>query len=196
MSQYCFTKNYAIRDERSFVIPQGVRRYSHASQLFTISYDRTPQVVVTFLLESDLRLMLWQLHEHYEQGGKRSTLSPSRLDFLHHIYRMAIDVNPALTGSTILSYLASSAELPLRTSVRNMLGKVHRYIGAGRDAMVDRVYIREKIKEVLGKYQYLIKAVEVKVPATILHGGRKEIVILSGTFVCLLKCTRQVLTLS
>lgn len=64
-----------------------------------------------------------------------------------------------------------------------MLGKVHRYIGSGRDAMVDRVYVREKIKEVLAKYPYIIKAIEVKVPANVLHGGRKEIVILSGMLV-------------
>ena len=46
--------------------------------------------------------------------------------------------------------------------------------------MIDRVYVREKINEVLSKYQYLIKSIEVKVPANVLHGGRKEIVILSG----------------
>lgn len=46
--------------------------------------------------------------------------------------------------------------------------------------MVDRIYVREKIREVMVKYQYLIKGIEVKVPSSVLHGGRKEIIILSG----------------
>lgn len=67
MSQYCLSKSHTIKDERAFVIPQGNKKINATSQLFTVSYDRTPQVVVTFLSEADLRLMLWQLHENYEQ---------------------------------------------------------------------------------------------------------------------------------
>lgn len=93
---------------------------------------------------------------------------------------MVIDTNPPLTGSTILSYLSSSHELPIRSSVRSVLGKIFRYCGNGKDPVVDRIYVREKIREVMVKYQYLIKGIEVKVPSSVLHGGRKEIIILSG----------------
>lgn len=95
---------------------------------------------------------------------------------------MVIDTNPPLTGSTILSYLSSSHELPIRQSIKSVLGKVFRYFGNGKDPVVDRLYVREKIKEVMVKYQYLIKGIEVKVPSSVLHGGRKEIIILSGIF--------------
>lgn len=67
ISQYCITKNHQVRDDRAFVIPQASKKITATSQLFTVSYDSTPQVIITFLMESDLRLMLWQLHEHYEQ---------------------------------------------------------------------------------------------------------------------------------
>jgi hypothetical protein len=93
-----------------------------------------------------------------------------------------VDCNPPLTGTTILSYLASSSEIPIRAPIRALLGKVHRYIGGGRDPVVDRVFVREKIKEVVRQYQYLITTIEVKVPASVLREGRKEIVILSGIY--------------
>lgn len=64
--------------------------------------------------------------------------------------------------------------------MRAVLGKMHKYVGSGRDPMADRVYVREKIKYLISQHEFLIKSLEVKVPARILNGGRKEIVILSG----------------
>ncbi len=67
LSQYCMTKTHQVRDDRAFIIPQGRRKATSTSHLFTISYDRTPQVIATFLSEGELRKVLWQLHEFYEQ---------------------------------------------------------------------------------------------------------------------------------
>lgn len=46
---------------------------------------------------------------------------------------------------------------------------------------MDRVYVRETIKRIFAQYEYFTKSIEVKVPARVLQGGRKEIVVLSDT---------------
>jgi hypothetical protein len=62
-----------------------------------------------------------------------------------------------------------------------LLGKNFRFLGLGRSLEQDRIYIREKLREITRHYGYHMCRVLVRLPSSLLEGDR-ELVEVSGVF--------------
>ncbi|EFA80600.1 Non-receptor tyrosine kinase spore lysis A [Heterostelium album PN500] len=176
-SQYIHTKVFPVlNDNHTFLLPQG---RLGPSQLFRFAYGSICELVVEFISESDLRQCLWELHTY--EADKSVPMNPKRLEFLTWTYASVVEGATASTsGRTInlISDAKNSWDLPLSDNVRQLLGKTVQFKGTGKDHNVDRIYIREKLKETLACYGYITGSFCFLLPCSILL-GRREISILS-----------------
>lgn len=114
------------------------------------------------------------------QNPSYTPISPARREFLAFIYRACVE--GCTPGCIVpLATVTSASELPLHQNIRGLLGKVYRYSGTGVDPMIDRIYIKSRIKTVIDAFGIFIKTLNIRLPSTLLQGGRKELVILSDT---------------
>jgi len=149
--------------------------YGYGPQCILMRYSAIPDLIVSFPKEGELRLSLWELHE-IAKGTKRAT-SAKHLQVLQARYRRMLGLSeqedvPLLT-------IDSPQNLPLSPEVLTLLGRNYRFVGLGRSLAEDRIYIREKLREIVANYGYHMIRVMVRLPSTLLEGNREVVEISS-----------------
>eukprot|EP01102_Stenamoeba_stenopodia_P007813 TRINITY_DN2206_c0_g2_i4.p1 TRINITY_DN2206_c0_g2~~TRINITY_DN2206_c0_g2_i4.p1 ORF type:complete len:1488 (+),score=274.93 TRINITY_DN2206_c0_g2_i4:992-5455(+) len=153
-------------DEHCFLLPQG--KFPNVTP--RIRYGPVPELICTFPDESNLRSALWELHE-VEQGLKR--MEPSDFLLLKERYELVFGAKREFMPPECIQ---SPAHLPIPDSVRHLLGKSYIFRGLGHDFNVDRIYIREKIKQLISGFGYYCSTFLIRMPCTILEGNFEIIV--------------------
>eukprot|EP01113_Clastostelium_recurvatum_P019350 TRINITY_DN2281_c0_g1_i3.p1 TRINITY_DN2281_c0_g1~~TRINITY_DN2281_c0_g1_i3.p1 ORF type:complete len:1891 (-),score=415.16 TRINITY_DN2281_c0_g1_i3:873-6545(-) len=110
-------------------------------------------------------------------GALPAAIPESRLEFLRYTYRNVVEgvstVPPPTSEApsrVSLQGVRSPEHIPLRHEVTILLGKIIRFCGLGMEpVMIDRVYIRDKFREMNSKYGFVIKGVHLRLPSTVLN---------------------------
>jgi hypothetical protein len=188
---YILSGTVGVDDEHSFILPQG----KFGSVTPRIRYGAIPELLCTFPEESELRAALWELHE-VEQGYKQ--MDPTDLRALRERYELVFGVKREALAN---EYTQSPQHLPIPENVRRFLGKTYRFRGLGQDFNVDRIYIREKMKQLTTGFGFYSPAFLLRLPCAILEGniefiisGKEDHLLASFRFSFFLPLTRTLLS--
>ncbi|GAM25647.1 hypothetical protein SAMD00019534_088220 [Acytostelium subglobosum LB1] len=163
----------SINNNHPFLLPQG---RVGAAQMFRISYAATCEMLVDFISETELRGILWELHQF--DSDRSTPIHARRLEYLQLMYTKCVALQPGTTTHKQLADVKTSWDLPIAANIRPLLGKTIQFKGIGNDHNIDRIFIREKLREVLADYSFVTSSFFLKLPCSILR-GRREITILS-----------------
>jgi hypothetical protein len=169
------TSELNLDDARAFLLPQG--NAGGGPQLLALRYGEIPELIVCFPTENEIRLALWELHEIV--SGLKRVVSEDHINMLQARYRRLL--NLADEVQLPLPNIGTPHELPLGVELMNLLGKNFRFVGLGKSLDADRIYIREKMKEIAKHYGLHMVRMIVRLPSTLLEGNR-ELVEVSGTY--------------
>lgn len=170
------TAELQLDDARSFLLPQNSDG-SAGPQLLALRYGEIPELVVCFPTENEIRLALWELHEIV--AGLKRVVSDDHANLLQSRYRRLLNLSDEVTLP--LPNVSTPHELPLGIELMNLLGKNFRFVGLGKSLEADRIYIREKMREIVKHYGFHLVRMIVRLPSTILEGNR-ELVEVSGAY--------------
>lgn len=164
-----------IDDSTAFLLPQG--QSFAVPQCISVRYGKIPELIVSFPQESELRLVLWELHDIY--NGVKNFPSEEHMFILNARYRCMLGLNE--TDTIPLPRISSPQDLPLTRQVRMLVGNNFRFVGLGKSLEQDRIYVREKLKDAIKNYGYYMCRLLLRVPSSLLEGNR-EIVDVSGPY--------------
>jgi GTPase SAR1 family protein len=164
---------FAPDDERPFLLPQG----HFAAPSVLLRYGKIPEAIVCFPKEGELRLALWELHEIAR--GTKSPASPEHFNLLQRRYRRLLGLSESTPIP--LQHISTPHDFVLPPDVQSVVGKNFRFSGRGYDPEEDRIYIREKIREVSRQFGLFMCRLMVRIPCGILEGN-KELVEISGIY--------------
>jgi hypothetical protein len=159
-----------LDDRRAFLIPQ--HRAEGSTPNITVRYAKTPELIVTYPTENELRKALFQLHE-MESGSRPCGF---------YEYRAATDnyerVLKRKRGTIPPNLTQHPNQLPIPESLLQKLGKRHRWIGAGVSPTLARIYIRDMLANVISDIGCYATEIIVHFPSTLLKNNIQ--IILAG----------------
>lgn len=186
IAQYCTTGlfNSTVADRYSYLLPQGPFANMY-SRNYCLTYSAIPELHIHFITEIELRNMLWRLHQHHHHhpttttsSSFEATTTPSseqEIQYLKRQYRQVLNVSREqiipIPGIFTLN------DIPLPSDIKPMLGRHLIFKGKGSDLNLDRIFIREKLLEMINQYGFIIEHIQIMLPCGILQGNRELFVL-------------------
>ena len=158
-------KNYSLNNNRNlldlehgFILPTNMREFSTSP---IICYGLIPEIIITFPKETEVRNALW---EHYliSTGCKRVDENKRRILMQFH--------NNIFKNQNSYGFVSNAKQIPIPKNFLNVIGKTFCFKGKGENIAIDRIFIREKLKEIARQYGFLTHNVIVKLPSKMVEG--------------------------
>jgi hypothetical protein len=176
-----------VSDDRTYLLPQGKKFEQLGPKCFDLRHGKIPELVVSFLDERKLRLELWKLHE-LASGSAKVEIDAARAN-MENCYRAVLGLKKE--EKIPLRNIQTAMDFKIPKEAQKLMGKTYRFRGLGKSFLLDRIYIRQKLHEILTGYSFYTSNLLVKMPCKILD-GKKELVDVCGAFVPDLKVTHIV----
>ncbi len=108
-------------------------------------------------------------------SNNHSSNNDKYIQHLKRQYRILLDL--PRDQRIPLPNIPSSDHLPLQKDILPLLGKCIRFQGRGKDIHLDRIYIREKILEIINRYGFITEDIHIRMPCGVLKGNRELILL-------------------
>ncbi|XP_039607535.1 uncharacterized protein LOC120527786 [Polypterus senegalus] len=204
LKKYCESDGGNLRDFRSYLLPEKGTKKTHISttkSVVRLHYGRIYQMKVKYMSKEDLQNQLYELVEiardfsqRKERGLKESKREESqRLSLEKRFKILTTHFQEGNIDQEALMQIESPDCILLKEEVKTFAGTTAYFIGLGKNATEDRLFIREKLREMITltnvseddkKLQEMkiaaVKDIVVFAPCKLLCGG-KELIEMPGT---------------
>eukprot|EP01114_Cavostelium_apophysatum_P016768 TRINITY_DN4835_c0_g1_i2.p1 TRINITY_DN4835_c0_g1~~TRINITY_DN4835_c0_g1_i2.p1 ORF type:complete len:1883 (+),score=577.61 TRINITY_DN4835_c0_g1_i2:264-5912(+) len=175
-----------IDDDHCFLLPQGIDA-NFGPKCYDLRFGNVPELIVSFVEETKLLNELWKLHE--VESGLRKLENAAARHYLESLYRAVLGISQQ--QRVPLAHVKSTMDFKLPSDAKSLLGKTYRFKGTGNNFSLDRIYVRQKLKEIVSGYGFYTTNILIKMPCKILEGNR-ELSELSGTEMSSLKVSQYI----
>eukprot|EP01117_Protostelium_nocturnum_P014775 TRINITY_DN5656_c0_g1_i1.p1 TRINITY_DN5656_c0_g1~~TRINITY_DN5656_c0_g1_i1.p1 ORF type:complete len:1811 (+),score=620.32 TRINITY_DN5656_c0_g1_i1:378-5810(+) len=150
-------------DRYCFLFPQGADSPQLIVRDCTVTYGKVPLFYCKMMDEKSLRNFLWQLHVP-------SAFNTETMQTLQFLYRKILGLDKT---KQIPLHISSSDAFVFPMEWRKMMGQTLCFKGRGQNVDLDRIYLREKFRELTERYGAIMENIVFQMPCTILKGNRQ-----------------------
>ncbi|PRP85377.1 hypothetical protein PROFUN_07085 [Planoprotostelium fungivorum] len=161
------TIDTTISDRYSFLLPQG--SFESYYRDYTIAYGKRACLFYKIMSCNSIGQFLYKLHSPEEC----SRLSPEALEVLRRYYRQILNLkrnDPAPQPQLLNPDMLADA---LPDEVKRISGRVMAFRGKGMNMDVDRLYVRERLLEAIGRHAPIVESFYIQLPCSVLKGNRQ-----------------------
>ena len=156
--------NFAVDYERNkvdfsrgFILPDNMGSFATTP---VIGYGNVPEVIVSFPKEQEIRAALW---EYYLVSTKCKKVDNVKLGVLTQFHNNVF-------GKKSFGFVSNMKQIPIPQHILSVLGKTFSFKGRGQSLDVDRIFVREKLREIGKQLGFLTHNLIVKLPSKLVQG--------------------------